>query len=211
MQNKRNLQWVSPAEAVKQSLDGMLRYSFLTKNLCSTSSAVCYIKSLCIYDCCSTCVGSIYVIWSLLLLLYQAVDREEWHVFGLCIATSMLDCASCINVSCLHAEKQTMGTFQLLTIRFQRRRCFCDGSMINAEQLLHSSQQHEVDAALSPLLGLQQPASTQEAFPPAACDMHELVQQLDLRIAPDGEHSKAYTFLVCRLALTAGLSFCASA
>ncbi|KAA6422185.1 MAG: hypothetical protein FRX49_07936 [Trebouxia sp. A1-2] len=89
MQNKGNLQWVSPAEAVKQSLDGMLR------------------------------------------------------------------------------------------------RCFCDGSMINAEQLLHSTQQHEVDAALSPLLGLQQPASMQEAFPPAACDMHELVQQLDLRIAPD--------------------------
>lgn len=48
MQNKGNLQWVSPAEAVKQSLDGMLRYSFLTKNFCSTSSAVCYIKYLCI-------------------------------------------------------------------------------------------------------------------------------------------------------------------
>ncbi len=48
MQNKGNLQWVSPAEAVKQSLDGMLRYSFSTKILCSTSSAVCYIKYLCI-------------------------------------------------------------------------------------------------------------------------------------------------------------------
>ncbi len=67
--------------------------------------------------------------------------------------------------------------------------------MINAEQLLHSTQQHEVDAALSPLLGLQQPASMQEAFPPAACNMHELVQQLDLCIAPDGEHSKSYTLL----------------
>jgi hypothetical protein len=108
-------------------------------------------------------------------------------------------------------KNKLQAHFNLLTIAFQRRRCFCDGSMINAEQLLHSTQQHEVDAALSPLLGLQQPASAQEAFPPAACDMNELVQQLDLRIAPDGEHSKAYTFLVCRLALTAGLSFCASA
>jgi len=43
-------------------------------------------------------------------------------------------------------------------------------------------------------MGSQLPALTQEAFPPAACDMHELVQQLDLRIAPDGEHSKAHTF-----------------
>ncbi len=68
--------------------------------------------------------------------------------------------------------------------------------MINAEQLLHSTQQHEVDAALSLLLGFKQPASAQEAFPPAACDMHELVQQLDLRIAPDGEHSKTHTFLL---------------
>ena len=67
--------------------------------------------------------------------------------------------------------------------------------MINAEQLLHSTQQHEVDAALSPLLGLKQPASMLEAFSPAACDMHELVQQLDLCIAPDGEHSKAHTLL----------------
>jgi hypothetical protein len=113
MQNKGNLQWVSPAEAVKQSLDGMLRYSFSINNLCSTSSAVCYVNYLCLYDCCSTCVVFIYVIWSLLLLLNEPVDREEWHVFGLCIATSILDCASCINISCLHAENQTTGTFQL--------------------------------------------------------------------------------------------------
>ena len=70
-------------------------------------------SNTCAYDCCSTCVVFIYVIWSLLLLLYEPVDREEWHVFGLCIATSMLDCASCINISCLHAERQTTGTFQL--------------------------------------------------------------------------------------------------
>ena len=99
MQNKGILQWVSPAEAVKQSLDGMLRYSFSIKNLCSISSAVCYIKYRA-YDCCSTCA---IMIWSLLLLPYQPVDREEWHVFGLCIATSMLDCASCMSLISSHA------------------------------------------------------------------------------------------------------------
>jgi hypothetical protein len=88
MQNKGNLQWVSSAEAVKQSLDGMLRYSFSTKT--NISSAVCCIKHLCMYDSCSTCVVFIYVIWLLLyvFLLYEDVDREEWHVLGLCIGTS---------------------------------------------------------------------------------------------------------------------------
>ena len=112
MQNKGILQWVSPAEAVKQSLDGMLRYSFSIKNLCSISSAVSYIKYRA-HDCCSTCAIFTYMIWSLLLLMYQPVDREEWHVFGLCISTSMLDCGSCMKISCLHAEKQTIGMFQL--------------------------------------------------------------------------------------------------
>ena len=69
MQNKGTLQWVLPSEAVKQSLDGMLRYSLSIENLCTTSSAVCYIKFLCMYDCCPTRVVLIYVIWSLLLFL----------------------------------------------------------------------------------------------------------------------------------------------
>ena len=59
--------------------------------------------------------------------------------------------------------------------------------MIAAEQLIHSTQQHEVDAALAPLLGTPQTPSQQEAFPAAACDMRDLIEQLDLRIAPDGE------------------------
>ena len=69
------------------------------KSLCSISSAVCYIKYRA-YDCSSTCA---IMIWSLLLLPYQPVDREEWHVFGLCIATSMLDCASCMSLISSHA------------------------------------------------------------------------------------------------------------
>ena len=69
----------------------------------------------------------------------------------------------------------------------QCRKCFCGGGMISAEQLIHSIQQHEIDAALISLLGTPQAPSQQEAFPAAECDMHELVEQLDLRVAPDGE------------------------
>jgi hypothetical protein len=93
MQNKGILQWVSPAEAVKQSLDGMLRYSFSTKTF-AVPAAQSATSNIFAYDCCSTCIVFVYVICHLLLLLYQSVDSEGLLVFGLCIATSMLDCAN---------------------------------------------------------------------------------------------------------------------
>lgn len=61
--------------------------------------------------------------------------------------------------------------------------------MVNGAQLLNSKQQQGINAALNALLGSSTRPAMQEAFPGTECDMHSLVQQLDLRIAPEGEQT----------------------
>ena len=75
------------------------------------------------------------------------------------------------------------------------RQSFGGGGMVNGSQVLDSAQQHEVNAALSGILGATASPATQEAFPSADGDMQALTEQLDQRIAPDGQPHILYTFL----------------
>ena len=60
--------------------------------------------------------------------------------------------------------------------------------MLNSSQVLSSTEQHEVDNALKPLLPDLPPADRKEAFPAAGLDMHSVAQQLDSQIAPAGKY-----------------------
>ena len=66
------------------------------------------------------------------------------------------------------------------------RQCFCNGGLINSTKLLHSTQQHEVDAALTAFLGPTSSLEGQTAIPNAESDMEAITCQLDSLIAPQG-------------------------